>query len=96
MEQTEQLQFNVDGREAILLRVDTHPVPMSRLTDSERTVAAHLLEGRSYREISATRSTSVHTVANQARSVYRKLGIQSRWQLSGRLAGHEELPETGG
>jgi len=94
MEQTEQLQFNVDGREAILLRVDTQPGPMRRLTDSERTVAAHLLEGRSYREIAAKRGTSVHTVANQARSVYRKLGIHSRWQLPARLANDEGAPKT--
>lgn len=88
-EKAEQLRFAVEGREVLLLRVDRHPEPTTRLTASERNVVTHLLRGHTYRDIAEARGTSVHTVANQARSVYRKIGIHCRWQLSSRLAEHE-------
>lgn len=95
-EDTEQLRFAVEGREALLLRVDRRPADSPGLTASERNVATHLLRGHSYQDIASARGTSVHTVANQARSVYRKLGIHSRWQLSSRLVDYEGNLQTDG
>ena len=94
-EETEQLRFAVEGREALLLRVDRRTADSPGLTASERNVATHLLRGHSYRDIAGARGTSIHTVANQARSVYRKLGIHSRWQLSSRLVDYEGDLQTG-
>jgi DNA-binding NarL/FixJ family response regulator len=51
------------------------------LTSTERAVACAAAAGRSNRQIAAARGTSMHTVANQLASVYRKLGISSRAEL---------------
>lgn len=56
---------------------------LSRLTDAERVVALCLVQGATYEEIGRQRETSERTVANQAQSIYRKLGIGSRTELSG-------------
>jgi DNA-binding NarL/FixJ family response regulator len=42
-----------------------------------------LVQGATYGEIGRQRKTSERTVANQAQSIYRKLGIGSRTELSG-------------
>ena len=54
---------------------------LSRLTHSERAVALCLVQGATYAEVSRQRETSERTVANQAQSIYRKLGIGSRTEL---------------
>ncbi len=55
---------------------------LSRLTQAEGTVALGLVQGATYGEIGRQRNTSERTVANQAQSIYRKLGIGSRAELS--------------
>lgn len=52
------------------------------LTPAERTVAEGLLIGRTYRQIAGERNRSPRTVATQARSVFAKLGVCSRSELT--------------
>ena len=52
------------------------------LTPREADVFAELLLGRSNGEIAAQLSVSVETVRTHARSVFRKLGVRSRRELS--------------
>jgi DNA-binding CsgD family transcriptional regulator len=52
-----------------------------QLTAAEREVLALLLEGLSGAEIAERRGTSVHTLNNQMRAIYRKLGVGSRSEL---------------
>ncbi|HEV7807565.1 MAG TPA: response regulator transcription factor [Solirubrobacteraceae bacterium] len=55
------------------------------LTPREADVFAELLLGRSNGEIAKQLSVSVETVRTHARSVFRKLGVRSRRELSGLL-----------
>jgi DNA-binding CsgD family transcriptional regulator len=54
-----------------------------RLSRNERRVALLVASGRNNAEVAAALCISVHTVRSQLRTVYRKLGIHSRWQLAG-------------
>jgi DNA-binding CsgD family transcriptional regulator len=56
------------------------------LTDAERRIVGQLLRGRSDREIARLRGTSPRTVANQLRTLFRKLGVSSRAELVARLS----------
>jgi len=58
--------------------------PGPALTAAEREVAAALIEGRSYADIARRRRRSVNTVAKQASSAFRKLGVSSRAELAAR------------
>ena len=77
-------RFAIASDEYVLLEF---PWPDVRLPDSlsraERDVARRASDGQSVREIARVRRTSVHTVANQLRSIYGKLGITTRAQLVG-------------
>ncbi|HEY0464285.1 MAG TPA: helix-turn-helix transcriptional regulator [Polyangiaceae bacterium] len=52
-----------------------------KLSASELSVVALLIEGKSYAEIAAHRSTSVRTIANQLANAYQKLRVSSRMEL---------------
>jgi DNA-binding CsgD family transcriptional regulator len=56
-----------------------------QLTETEERIARLAADGRSNKEIAAALFVSVHTVEAHLTRVYRKLGIRSRSQLSGRL-----------
>ena len=56
--------------------------PRPALTAAEREVMAALLDGRSYADIARGRRRSVNTVAKQAGSAFRKLGVSSRGELA--------------
>ncbi|MCZ7687269.1 MAG: helix-turn-helix transcriptional regulator [Sandaracinaceae bacterium] len=56
------------------------------LSPAEREVAEAVLRGRSDREIARERRTSERTVANQLRSVFRKLSVGSRAELVARAS----------
>jgi DNA-binding CsgD family transcriptional regulator len=58
----------------------------SDLTPSERRVADLAAEGRSNKEIAQALFVSVDTVETHLSHVYAKLGVESRIQLSRRLA----------
>jgi DNA-binding NarL/FixJ family response regulator len=53
----------------------------TKLTDAESEVATMLVAGWSNVAIATARRVSPTTVANQARSIYAKLGISSRAEL---------------
>jgi len=55
-------------------------------TEAEREIAGLLIDGRSYREIAATRGASEHTVAVQVSMMMEKLGVDSSHRLVARLA----------
>jgi DNA-binding CsgD family transcriptional regulator len=74
--------LDVGGDEYLLLTFPTEGNDFSNLTESEREVATELLRGRSYKEIARIRGTKVGTVANQVRSLFRKLAIRSRSELA--------------
>jgi DNA-binding NarL/FixJ family response regulator len=52
------------------------------LTLSERRVALLVANGSTNEVVAARLGVSVHTVKSQLQSIYRKLGIRSRWQLA--------------
>lgn len=63
------------------------PAPAARavaLTEAEVAVKALVLEGCSNAEIAKRRGVSVRTVANQLQSLFKKLGVSSRAELSAR------------
>lgn len=51
------------------------------LTASELAVVDAVARGLTYREIAFLRQRSVHTIANQLASAYRKLGVSSRREV---------------
>jgi len=51
------------------------------LTVAEQEVAAQVVRGATSEEIAKARGTSVHTVQNQVRGIYTKLGVSSRAEL---------------
>ncbi len=60
--------------------------PLQTLTDAERDVALLLLQGATNRAIAARRGSSENTVANQIKSVFAKLGVRSRAELTALLS----------
>lgn len=52
------------------------------LTDKEKPVAEFLLKGYSYKEISEFLGTTTYTVNQRVRSIYKKLEVRSRSELS--------------
>lgn len=59
---------------------------LAALTEREREVALAAIQGASNRMIARNSYTSVRTVETQLSSIYRKLGIRSRHQLTALLA----------
>jgi DNA-binding NarL/FixJ family response regulator len=57
---------------------------VASLTPAERDVALGMLRGESNAEIARRRRASARTVANQASSLFRKLGVGSRGELAAR------------
>jgi DNA-binding CsgD family transcriptional regulator len=55
---------------------------LRRLTDAERDVAALVAEGFQSLQIAATLGKSVHTVRCQLESIYAKVGVGNRTELS--------------
>ena len=66
---------------------------LDALTSHERTVAAQLVGGATYREIAAQLFVSPRTVETHASAIYRKLGVRSRGQLAA-LARPDTSPST--
>jgi len=61
------------------LNAEKHAPPLS---PAERHVLTLLLDGHDSRAIARARSTSVHTIANQINSIFRKFRICSRTELA--------------
>lgn len=68
------------SRISLVPDLPTHaPQPLSA---REYEVAALLASGRANREIALVLHVSVHTVNTQVKSILRKLGVRSRWQVA--------------
>jgi LuxR family maltose regulon positive regulatory protein len=52
------------------------------LTEAEQRVLSLLARGRTNPEIAATLVVSINTVKTQVQSIFRKLGVKSRWEAS--------------
>jgi DNA-binding CsgD family transcriptional regulator len=59
-----------------------HQFEAWQLTSAEKEVSLLLLKGLSHKEIAAVRGNSEATTRQQARSVYRKAGLNGRRELS--------------
>ena len=72
-------RFELDGQQYALFcfELPSEDLP-STLTAAERSVAQLALRGYSNKDIARARSTSIHTVANQLRTIYDKLGVSGR------------------
>jgi DNA-binding NarL/FixJ family response regulator len=57
-------------------------VELSRLTAAESEIVTLLVRGRSNAEIAAHRGTTARTVSKQIDSIYKKLGVHSRAELT--------------
>ena len=57
------------------------PSPTPDLTPAEREILEQVLAGRSNAEIGRCRGRSPRTVANQITSLFRRLGVASRFEL---------------
>lgn len=66
--------------------------PADRLTKRERSVAAGLAAGETHKETAGRLGLSPHTVRNQIRSIYAKLGVGSRAGLVRALDGAGTAP----
>jgi DNA-binding NarL/FixJ family response regulator len=84
------------GKDVLLVR---YSLPksniMAGLTGAEQEVLRHALCGMQPAQIAATRRTSLNTVNNQLRSIYKKLGVRSASELAARcFADSEAVRET--
>lgn len=61
------------------------PLDLSSLSAAERDVTCRLLDGHGNERIARDRGTAVRTVANQVASIFRKLNVSSRSELSALL-----------
>jgi DNA-binding CsgD family transcriptional regulator len=74
--------FGVDDDDYVLFSFPLPELePPACLSAAEREVVRGLLGGQSNAEIAKARSCSVRTVANQVRSIFRKLGVSSRAEV---------------
>lgn len=64
---------------------------VNRLTPRESQVLPLLRDGRSNAQIALALSMGVETVRTHARSIYRKLGVSSRQELSAQRPTHEQM-----
>jgi DNA-binding NarL/FixJ family response regulator len=62
------------------------------LTQSERTVATLVAEGRSNREVAAALFLTERTIESHLSRTYAKLGVRSRSELAHRFGAEPELP----
>ena len=79
-------RFVRDGARFAVLAVPLDDSALRQLSAAEREVAELAVRGMGHAAIAARRGTSVHTVANQLASVFRKLAVVSRCDLAARLA----------
>jgi DNA-binding CsgD family transcriptional regulator len=79
-------RFALAGTRLALISFSIETSMPASLTKAERGIADQLLRGCSNREIARLRGTSHHTVANQLRGLFRKLGVSSRAELVARLS----------
>jgi DNA-binding CsgD family transcriptional regulator len=78
----------VDGvRHRYLVVAESASRRLQLLSGAERDVALRAAKGQSNQAIADARGASVHTISNQLRSVFGKLGVASRHELTAELLG---------
>lgn len=73
--------FRFKDEEHWVLWQDLGRAAEPELTQTERAIAAAMLNGASNRAIASARGRSVNTIANQIAALYKKLGVRSRQEL---------------
>ena len=68
------------------LPAESDKLPTERLSARELEVLSFLREAKPAPQVAEELGTSVHTVRNHIRSIYRKLGVHSRAELVRRLS----------
>lgn len=77
--------FRWGGLDMAIASSASSPPDIPGLTPTERNIVHAALRGMTDRQIASTRGRSPRTVANQLRSIFRKLGVQSRAELAARV-----------
>ncbi|MGW5939002.1 helix-turn-helix transcriptional regulator [Streptomyces celluloflavus] len=79
-------------------RSDQPKTGWQSLTRTEHTVAEHVLQGMTNRQVAVRMFLSQHTVAFHLRQIFRKLGVHSRLELARyrQSTGHDGTPRAGG
>jgi DNA-binding NarL/FixJ family response regulator len=73
----------VDGQHFAVIEVrTTNALPVAKLTPSEQQVLTLLVAGKTSSEIATARSVAERTVINQISSIYRKLNVSGRAELT--------------
>lgn len=72
----EKVNLNIESKDFNVIKVQNY------LTTKEKSVCEFLLKGYSYKEISDVLGTSTFTVNQRVRSIYKKLEVRSRAELS--------------
>ena len=75
-------RFEHGSLEVLVLDLELPDPALDELTESEREIAMMVLDAATNAEIAEARDVSVRTVANQLRSIFQKLGVCSRWDLT--------------
>jgi DNA-binding CsgD family transcriptional regulator len=71
-----------DELEILVLDVELDEPELPELTPAEREVAQLVADGLANADIAEQRSVSLRTVGNQVHSIFQKLDVASRWDLS--------------
>lgn len=80
-------RVTIDGLDVFVLSVPLEPDLPPTLSRTEREVVIAALTGASNRQIAERRGVAAQTIANQLRSAFKKLGVNSRGELAARLYG---------
>lgn len=86
--------IEVDGVTLFVFSTSLEPVLPDGLSESEREVALLALNGATNAEIAEKRGTARQTVANQLRSIFQKLQINSRAELVALVYAEADEPEN--
>jgi len=79
--------FQIDGECYAILAFPLPQIELpAELSAAECEVVKAVLDGLSNAEIARRRGTALNTVANQLRSVFSKLAVRSRFELTERCA----------
>jgi len=87
----EVIEFN--GIKCYVLSVPLEPDLPDSLSKSEREVVLLALQGASNAEIAEQRGSALQTVANQLRSAFQKMGVNSRGELASVVYGPQKDPD---
>ena len=77
--------YELEPGRILFIQPITRMADLSSLSVAERDITRRLLDGHDNARIARERGTSRRTVANQVASIFRKLRVSSRGELSARL-----------